>query len=95
MKKGYYFYDKNNNKYVSDEEIEKQLPDIFLTYYMKDHVNPKVEYLSLIGITCCAGYMHVDKLLIDKIIDNDLLYHKCIEFLCEKYDFYSCIINND
>jgi hypothetical protein len=94
MKKGY-FYDKNNNIYVSEQEIEKQLPDIFLTDAMKDHENPKVEYLSLIGITCCAGHMHVDRMLIDRIIDDDLLYDKCIEFLCEKYNFYSYTINDD
>ena len=93
MKKGY-FYDKNNNKYVSEQEIEKQLPDIFLTDAMKDYENPKVEYLSLIGITCCAGYMHVDRMLIDRIINDDLLYDKCIEFLCEKYNFYSFTIND-
>ena len=93
MKKGY-FYDKNNKKYVSEQEIEKQLPDIFLTDAMKDYQNPKVEYLSLIGITCCAGYMHVDRMLIDRIINDDLLYDKCIEFLCEKYNFYSFTIND-
>ena len=60
---------------------------------MKHHKNPKVEYLSLIGITCCAGYIHVDRLLIDIIIDDDLLYDKCIEFLCEKYNFYSFTID--
>lgn len=94
MKKGY-FYDKNNKKYVSEQEIEKQLPDIFLTDAMKYHENPKVEYLSLIGITCCAGSMYVDRVLIDRIIDNDLLYDKCIEFLCEKYDFYSFTIDDN
>lgn len=92
MKKGY-FYDKTNNIYISEQEIEKQLPDIFLTDAMKHHKNPKVEYLSLIGITCCAGYIHVDRLLIDIIIDDDLLYDKCIEFLCEKYNFYSFTID--
>ena len=93
MKKGY-FYDRNNNKYVSEQEIEKLLPDIFLTYAMKKYQNPKVEYLSLIGITCCADSIYIDRMLIDRIIDDDLLYDKCIEFLCEKYDFYSFTIDH-
>jgi hypothetical protein len=94
MKKGY-FYDKNNKKYLSDEEIEKQLPDIFLTHYMKDYKNPKLEYLSLIGITCCVGSSHIDKILLDRIIEDDLLYNKSLEFLCEKYNFYCVTIYND
>ncbi len=93
MKKGY-FYDKNNKKYVSEQEIEKQLPDIFLTDAMKDYQNPKVEYLSLIGITCCAGCMHVDRILLDRIIGDDLLYSKSVEFLCEKYNFHSFTIDD-
>ena len=93
MKKGY-FYDKNNKIYISDEVIEKQLPDIFLTDAMKDHVNPKLEYLSLIGIACCAGSTHIDRILLDRIIEDDLLYSKSVEFLCEKYNFYSFTIDD-
>lgn len=88
MKKGY-FYNENDNKYMCLEDIEEQLPDIFLKDSMKKYKYPKVEYLSLIGITCCAGSIYVDRLLVDRIIADDELYDKCIEFLCDKYHFYS------
>ena len=88
MKKGY-FYNKSDKKYMSLESIEKELPEIFLTNSMKKYKYPKVEYLSLIGITCCAGSIYVDRTLVDRIIADDELYDKCIEFLCDKYHFYS------
>lgn len=93
MKVGY-FYDKETNKYISNESIESQLPDIFLTNSMKNNKFPKTDYLTLLGKTCCVESIYIDRLLLDRIIENDLLYHKSIEFLCEKYNFYCFTIDN-
>ena len=93
MKQGV-FYNANENKYMLSEDIENQLPEIFLTDSMKKYKYPKVEYLTLLGITCCGGSTCIDKILIDRIIENDELYHKCIEFLCDKYNFYSLEVDD-
>lgn len=88
MKQGV-FYNATEKKYMQLEDIEQELPEIFLTDYMKQYKYPKVEYLTLIGITCCADSVYVSKMLVDRIIENDELYYKCIEFLCDRYHFYT------
>lgn len=81
------FYDKKTLNLVSPEEIEKELPETFRVYSMKEYKYPKYEYLSLLGIICCAGSCHIDRIILDTILHENELYNDTIEFLCNRYTF--------
>ena len=83
------FYRKNTLDLVDPKDIEKELPEIFRVDSMKEHIYPKYEYLSLLGIICCADSCYIDRILLDIILHDNELYNDTVEFLCNRYTFYS------
>ena len=72
------FYKKDTFELIDPEEIEKELPEIFRVDSMKKYKYPKYEYISLLGIICCAGSCYVDKILLDTILYENGLFHNVI-----------------
>ena len=89
MKRKGHFYKKNTFDMVNPEVIEKELPEIFRMDSMKLYKYPKYEYISLLGVICCAGSSCVDRILLDIILSDNELRKDSIEFLCNRYTFYS------
>ena len=88
------FHDRQKGEFINFEHIEKELPEIFRVDSMKGYKYPKSEYLSLLGITCCAGSCCVDRILLDTILYESELYEYAVEFLCTRYNFYTYEIDN-
>tara|TARA_B100000085_G_scaffold97805_2_gene88857 strand:+ start:22977 stop:23246 length:270 start_codon:yes stop_codon:yes gene_type:complete len=88
MRKGC-FYKKNTLYLIDPKNIEEELPEIFRVDSMKEYRYPKYEYLSLLGIICCAGSCCIDRILLDTILHDNELYNDSVEFLCNRYTFYS------
>ena len=88
MRKGS-FYKKNTLDLVDPKDIEKELPEIFRVDSMIKYKYPKYEYLSLLGVICCAGSCCIDRMLLDTILQDNEVYNDSVEFLCNRYTFYS------
>ena len=87
MRKGY-FYNKNTLELIKPEDLEKELPEKFRFDSMIGNKYPKYEYISLLGIICCAGCSCIDRTLLDIILKDNILYDDSVEFLCNRYRFY-------
>jgi hypothetical protein len=82
------FYNKNTLEIVKPEYMEIELPEKFRMDSMKHHEYPKYEYISLLGVICCAGCSYVDKRVLDTVLFDNELHNDSIEFLCNRYIFY-------
>lgn len=87
MMKNGYFIDKETNEIVDKEKLENELPEKFLFVAMEDRQYPKLEYITLLGKIACGDSSLIDRILLDRILDENELYDEVIDFLCVRYRF--------